>query len=81
MMKTRYFVIRDRDGTLGALFKSEWEDGRVISEAYWDYPKGTWEPSKVINKWNHFGDTDIDEIQDADFKAIFETITQTAPDQ
>lgn len=76
-MKTRYFVIRDRDGTLGALFKSEWEDSRVISEAYWDYPKGTWEPSKVINKWNHFGDTDIDEITEQEFTVLFSTVNKS----
>ena len=76
-MKTRYFVIRDRVGTLGALFKSEWEDSRVISEAYWDYPKGTWEPSKVINKWNHFGDTDIDEITEQEFTVLFSTVNKS----
>ena len=80
-MKTRYFILQDRDGTVGALYKSEWENGRVFSEAYWDYPKCSWEPSKVINKWNHFGDAEIEEISEGDFKEIFDTITHKATEQ
>ena len=73
-MNTRYFVLQDRDGTVGALFKSEWEYGRVVSEASWDYAKGSWETSKAINKWNHFGDTEIEELTEQEFTVLFSSV-------
>lgn len=73
-MKTRYFILQDRDGSPAAVYRSEWAQGALVSENFWDTDSDSWQPSQVISKWNHFGDTEIEEISEVDFNKIFQSI-------
>lgn len=73
-MKTRYFTLVDRDGAAAALYKTEWSRGALVSEKYWDTSSASWQPSKDIFKWNHFGDTEIEEISEISFKNLFQIL-------
>lgn len=62
-MKTRYFVRRDSNGELAGVYKSEWALGQLTAEFYWDFGTSEWnKDTKDIFSWNHFGDTELEEV-------------------
>lgn len=63
-MKTKYFVRKDPDGTPASVYKSEWALGVLVSEDYWDTETGSWKRTKAISYWNHFGDTEVEEVSE-----------------
>jgi len=60
-MITRYFVYRDRDGSVSTLFKAEFDETRLASQNYWDSRAEAWKQTKLVGKWYFMGDTDMDE--------------------
>jgi hypothetical protein len=62
MTKQRWFLNTDNNGAVDAVYRSEWDGSRIMSEEVWSNKNTAWQRVCTISGWNFMGDYRISEV-------------------
>jgi hypothetical protein len=70
MGMTRWFALKNNDGNILAVYRTEWNDNAIVNEQVWNKTNGGWQDTRTISDWRVNSDANIDEIDSTDAKSL-----------